>query len=381
MKKINKFLVSLSMVALLSVSAVSAANLTYDFDDFETVDFLAGSEDDVSILNTETLTFKRDTNARLSIAEAPAGKQSGTSLTEDGDTDKCLLLQNSLSSIQNSKMYVNIVSDAGNDRYIDTKKDIKISFNLKAGRTYTTTHDLGYVDIFGNTGETVRLINYEGVKSGPIKAVLLGTSIGTISDGWHYYEIVIHVADKAVEIKLDGEAVFENPVYIGDETIFNSESEEWFSKILFATNSTINKSDKTGDVLRIDDITVTNLEDPAEFTVSAPGVYANGEAVAAINTNTEAQAKVHVSVPAGMEEEKQVTLIAALYDQTGTLINVYLSDTKTYPALGEAAEEDIVLDIPAEYNQTGYFIKVFVWDSMSGMNKLSETIGTAEIVE
>lgn len=382
MKKTGKLLIGLSISMLLSISAVSAAGtFTCDFDDLDYVDFTEGSTEDVSSINTEFLTFERDANGRVAIQDAQTGKLDGTSLTDEGETDKCVLLQNSLSSTQNAKIYINLPVNKNDEQYIDTEKDIKISFNLKAGRTYKTTHNLGYVAICDGAGNSKNLIEYEGVKSGPIKTTLLGVSAGTISDGWHYYEIVLHTEDKTVEISRDGEAIFDNPVSIGDSIIFDSESGEGFNRILFATNSTINKTDETGDVLRIDDITVTNIDSISEFKVSQPGVYVGDELVTQFGADTAVVGKVHVSVPENISEEKTVTLIAAVYDETGTIVNVYLSDIKTYAVGENAVEEDIILDLPSEGNKAGYFVKVFAWDSMSGMNKLSDTVGKAEIVE
>ena len=392
MKKRNMLFAGL-VTAVLAISSASFNAMaeenvvfTYDFDNLAdtTLSSTEGSIDTLNALDPKVLTFERTgSTADIIVGEKSGTKIDGSSLTTDGENDKDAYLTFDVNSGSSTYLTVS-VPDVNAE-----EKDIKISFNLLVqSGTNGTRESCISVYLIGET--QYKILSFTPASKGTkiAKTVAAGNTNTTNVHGMYcYYEMIFHTASNTVDIvrKYLSSATLVEEVLAENIDISASFDIKTLKSIKFSAYYNKANSNKTAkDKARVDDITVSEIEQASaitEFAVSAPEICVNDASVAEITAGTAAVGKVHVQVPANLEEAKNVTLIGALYDGNNTLVQAYIDGTKTYAAGGEMVEEDVTLSMPLTGALAGYKVKLFVWDTAVNMNALSDTIATAAIVE
>lgn len=111
-------------------------------------------------------------------------------------------------------------------------------------------------------------------------------------------------------------------------------------------------------------------EEPADDFKIGTLTFTNfaGEAVTALTPNGFIKAGVSIANETG--EERQASLIVALYDEKGSMVN--LSYVDKLIGAGETVTLNAGFLLPKHVKD--YSLKVFVWDSLEGMQPLSEAV-------
>lgn len=261
-----------------------------------------------------------------------------------------------------------------NDTLYATKDKIPSSIALSYESSNNNVATVDQSGTITSVGEGVCYItvyaDYNGKTVSDTHPIVVNTSVTGVSLDKSSASIQVGEATKLVATV--------SPTYSSDKAVTWSSSDQAVASVdqdgnvtgIAAGTATITVKTNDGGYTAACQVTVTDIPvTETKFTVGTP-VFKD----AAGNTMTKLIASSDMRVSVGITNNATAAgnacLILALYSPDGSVKNVSYLDGEI--AAGQTYNFNAGFKLPE--NIAGYYVKVFVWDSMSGMTPLSNSI-------